>query len=633
MIHHQQRTTMTSQKSTQNLDRLPKLCGADIELGNFILGLDQQGSSGHQAAKALLAEIQGIPHTNVHANSSTKWRSPKTSYMATHDWYGSNVDYYCSEGKTYWASDNGNDEYHSQDWGRKFLACNGGCVYIDLGHLELCVPECLSAFDHLAAWHAMLRIAREALHQANACLPQGQKIQLLANNSDGQGNSYGSHLDFLVTRRCFDNLFHRKLQQMLFLAAYQISSIVFTGAGKVDSENNKPHVNFQISQRADFYEVLTGVQTTYNRPIINSRDESLCGDLGEPRHDAAGDARMARLHVIFFDNTLCHVSSLLKVGVTQIILAMIEQGYILPSLLLDNPLRALLRWSHDPSLRQKARLIDRKDYTAVELQMAMADRAGRFLAAGRAEGIVPHANQIFTLWTETLEQLKKRDFQALASKLDWVLKHNILEQAIHNHDLNWDSPQVKYLDQMYSNLDLSEGLYWAMEQAGVVQKLVTNSRIERFVHQPPSDTRAYTRAMVLRSAASGSISSVDWDGIRLKYPNQDNGYWPSYLYFDLPMDNPLGFTKEQFERAREQSATLPDTLRRLGMRQTTYNEQPLSGPSPAQTSIVLASNGLYTYKVADETVQIHNRNTVGLPEPTEELLQGGIYYGDLPEKT
>src|ERR1035441_2637536 len=143
-------------------------------------------------------------------------------------------------------------------------------------------------------------------------------------------------------------------------------------------------VDFQISQRADFYETLTGVQTTHARPIVNSRDESLCGPLGEPGLGADDDERMARLHVIFFDNTLCHVSSLLKVGVTQIILAMIEQSCIQPGLLLDNPLLALRQWSHDPSLRQKARLVCGKDYTAVEVQLAMAELAGRVIAAGKA---------------------------------------------------------------------------------------------------------------------------------------------------------------------------------------------------------------------------------------------------------
>ena len=102
------------------------------------------------------------------------------------------------------------------------------------------LPEVLSAYDHVAAWHAMLRIARGALDAANAKLPAGQRIHVLVNNSDGRGNSYGSHLSFLVTRRAWDNIFERKLHHLLFLAAFQASSIVVTGQGKVGAENGAP---------------------------------------------------------------------------------------------------------------------------------------------------------------------------------------------------------------------------------------------------------------------------------------------------------------------------------------------------------------------------------------------------------
>ncbi len=40
---------------------LPKLCGADIELGNFIAGTDKAGGTGYEASRALLAEIEGLP--------------------------------------------------------------------------------------------------------------------------------------------------------------------------------------------------------------------------------------------------------------------------------------------------------------------------------------------------------------------------------------------------------------------------------------------------------------------------------------------------------------------------------------------------------------------------------------------
>lgn len=65
----------------------------------------------------------------------------------------------------------------------------GGCVYIDLQHLEVCLPEVRGAHDFVAAWHAMLRIGREAMEAANARLPEGCRIEVPVNNSDGLGSS------------------------------------------------------------------------------------------------------------------------------------------------------------------------------------------------------------------------------------------------------------------------------------------------------------------------------------------------------------------------------------------------------------------------------------------------------------
>src|ERR1051325_2516189 len=216
---------------------LPKLLGADVELGNFVLGRAAYEDSMKEASEAVLAEIGAAAGARMTALGSG----------VAHD---------------------------DQDRSRIFFRTNGGCVYIDLDHLELCLPEVLSAFDHVACWHAMLRIARAGLNAANEKLPDRKRIQVLVNNTDGQGHSYGSHLNFLISRRAWDNIFRRKIHYMLYLAAFQASSIVYTGQGKVGSENDAPGVAFQISQRADFFERLMGLQTTHNRPLVNSRDES-----------------------------------------------------------------------------------------------------------------------------------------------------------------------------------------------------------------------------------------------------------------------------------------------------------------------------------------------------------------------
>ena len=185
-----------------SVKRTPKLCGSDVEVGNFVLSQGGEVASalttGPQASRALLAEVDGAG----------------------------------DEQQGYWS---GQVYYNAQDWGRKYLHSNGGCIYIDLNHLELCTPEVVSAWDQVAAHYALLRIARSAQEQANAELGEGQEIQVLINNSDGRSNSYGSHLNFLVDRDTWNNIFHHKLHQMLFLASHQVSSIVLTGQGKVGS--------------------------------------------------------------------------------------------------------------------------------------------------------------------------------------------------------------------------------------------------------------------------------------------------------------------------------------------------------------------------------------------------------------
>lgn len=527
---------------------LPKLCGADIELGNFVLGLRSKRGTGSEASRLLLGEIDGLPRVERFRGEPCDCAACRRARE-----FSEPGDSLGTIGRNSQGNGGAQGVVNPQDWGRKYLASNGGCAYIDLDHLELCLPEVLSAYDHVACWHAMLRIARGALESANEKLPSGEKIQVLVNNSDGQGNSYGSHLDFLITRRAWDNIFRRKIHYMLYLAAFQASSIVYTGQGKAGSENAAPEVSFQLSGRADFFERLVGAQTTHNRPIVNSRDEPLCGD------DAAGE--MARLHVIFFDNSLCHVASLLKVGVMQVVLAMIEAEQVNVGLLLDDPVEAVMRWSHDPTLQAQAMLTTGEELTAVGLQLRFLEEAKQFAAGGGCDGVVPRADEILALWEDTLVKLQAGDFESLAPRLDWVLKLSVLRQVLdQNPELTWGSPEIKHLDHLYSSLDASEGLYWAYESGGLVERTATDEQIDRFTVSPPEDTRAWTRAMLLRWAGPDSVDDVDWDSIRFK-----TGY-ERYrtTYRRLELASPLAFTKAASERAFEDATTLDELLDLLG---------------------------------------------------------------------
>jgi hypothetical protein len=513
--------------SSTSCSRVPKLCGADVELGNSVLGLASNDGTGRIASRLLLAEIDGLP-----AGGGEAGELPA----------GEPLD--------------------PQDWARKYLPANGSCCYIDMDHLEVTTPEVLGAHEHVAAWHAMLRITRRALDAANRRLPEGHRLQVLVNNSDGFSHSYGSHLNFLLTRRAWDDLFRRRFAQLVCLAAYQASSIVFTGQGKVGSENGAAPVDYQISQRVDFFEEIVGPQTTYARPLVNSRDEPLCGPAcgGEPAHDVAA-RRLARLHCIFYDANLCQVATLLKCGVMQLVLAMLESGWVDLDLILDQPVAAVRRWSHDPELRAEARLLDGRRRTAVELQLGFFEAAERFVSRGDAEGIVPRAAEILRLWGDVLELLRARDFDALAPRLDWVLKRRTLETALVRHrGLDWSSREIKVLDHLYASLSLGDGLYWAHEAAGRVEAVVDPVAIERLVHEPPETTRAWTRAMLLRAAGTDRVEHVDWDRVRIRCGGSGDGSSASRT---VDLSDPLGATRAHCQGAFAECADIEDLVDRL----------------------------------------------------------------------
>jgi Pup amidohydrolase len=516
----------------ENSVLLPRLCGADVELGNFVEWdggpdrVDSAYGSGDEASRELLAQIKGQPDRSGVSRSGC--------------WTGS---YYTQRGTLQSRSKSSypavSTAYNPQDVGRRFLPSTGGSAYIDLNHLELCIPCVISAFDHVAAWHGALRIARAALNGANENRPAGSRIRVLVNNSDGLGNSYGSHLNFLVSRRLFENIVAlRKPHYLQFLASFQVSSILLTGQGKVGSENGRPLVPYQLSQRADFYTTLLSIETTWNRPIVNSRAETLCGP--RPPGDTSAPER---LHVIFFDSAIAHGSALLRVGTMQLILTLMELNLVNPRLILDDPLVALQSYSHDPSLQTTAESITGERFTALALQSAFLEEVKRHSSERVFEGVVPRWAEIIEIWEDTLNRFAARDWLSLAHRgIDWVLKLMAIERAMDlQPGLDWNSPETKMIDLMYSSLD--DGLYWSYESSGLAGRLVPEQRIAYFTAHPPVDTRAWTRAMLLRRAAEEGIevTSCDWDRICFRLTGRDG--WPSYRTFEMP--DPLALTQAE----------------------------------------------------------------------------------------
>ena len=152
-----------------------------------------------------------------------------------------------------------------------------------------------------------------------------------------------------------------------YMMPFFVTRQVFTGAGKVGSENNLEYTEYQISQRADFLETEVGLETMHSRPIINTRDE--------PHADPE---KYRRLHVIVGDANMSEVSTYLKIGTMAIVLSMIEDDFIDRDLSLDSPVQAFRQVSRDLACRATLRLRDGRTVTAIDLQREFLELAHRY---------------------------------------------------------------------------------------------------------------------------------------------------------------------------------------------------------------------------------------------------------------
>jgi Pup amidohydrolase len=481
-----------------------KVIGADFELANAIETDGPYGGKVWDAARLLLAEIPGYP---------------RTSY-----WAGTTIE-----------------------WGRRFLSGNGGSAYIDSDHLEINLPEHVHAVDHAAHVHAGLRIARQAQEAAAAKLDEGQRLNVLASVSDGQ-KSWGHHLNVMVRRQLFDDLFGRKPHLAGFLATHLATATLYTGQGQVGAGNGRATCDYQLAQRPDWFEELTGLQTTHRRPLLNMRDEPHAG------------RDFARMHIIFFDNALCPIANYLKAGTTQLVLAMLEAGWADPLLVLDDPLAACWEVSRDRSLRQPLALVGRRRRaTAVEVQKQLANLAGEFVASGEAGDSVPGAEDIVACWRQTLDLLAQRDLAALAGRCDWALKYLLLERQCCRRGWSWRSAELKCLDLRYASLDPRDGLFLQLAVAGHVEAMPSAERIERFVQEPPDETRAYLRAHLLRRFGD-DVVDLDWDRIRFRV--EQDRYWSPGLWLGLP--DPCAWGRDASEELLQRCPTVRELIEVVG---------------------------------------------------------------------
>jgi proteasome accessory factor PafA2 len=397
------------------------------------------------------------------------------------------------------------------------ILTNGARFYVDHAHPEFSSPECTNPRDAVIWDKAGERIMAEASRRA-AQIPGTQPINLYKNNTDNKGASYGTHENYLMKRETpFADIVRH-------LTPFFVCRQVVTGSGRVGIGQDGRGEGFQISQRADYFEVEVGLETTLKRPIINTRDE--------PHADAE---KYRRLHVIIGDANLAEVSTYLKLGTTTLVLAMIEDGFLSVDLAVDRPVATLHAVSHDWSLKELVTLRSGRKLTAVQLQMEYAEQARKYVEDRYGADADAVTVDVLDRWESVLTRLES-DPMSLSRELDWVAKLQILEGYRSRDGLDWSSPRLAAVDLQYSDVRPDKGLYNKLAASGRFEKIVTEAEVTNAITMPPEDTRAYFRGRCLAQYAD-EVAAASWDSVIFDLPGRDS-------LQRVPTLEPLRGTKE-----------------------------------------------------------------------------------------
>jgi proteasome accessory factor A len=387
-------------------------------------------------------------------------------------------------------------DLHPRGWdepaGNGGFLFNGGRVYIDMGHLEYCTPECASTLDVVRYDRAGDALLLEALR----ALGLEGKVWFIRNNIDHYtGATFGCHENYSLERT--EAITKRNWASLL---AFLTLRVLFTGAGRVggslqnfftrQDSNGEEAVAFQLSQRADFIlnDCFEWIQ--HNRSILNLRDEPL-----------ADARRFRRLHLIHGDTNVMSAALFLKIGATRLVLDLLELGEMPPVALADpvTSFRSLSRSSAPP---WRATLADGTSADALGLLFQFHRKAKKLFQGRDAE-----TDCLLQLWARTLDGLSTQP-DSLIGIVDWISKKHLLDAFVSREKLSWEDPWLKAQDLEFHQIDPTRSFGLAMADTDGLWNPVD---LQSAKHEPPQNSRARVRSRLMRDIQGKDCSyHVDW---------------------------------------------------------------------------------------------------------------------------
>jgi Pup amidohydrolase len=413
---------------------------------------------------------------------------------------------------------------------------NGARYYVDHAHPEVSSPECRTALEVLCWDLAADEVMRRSMIKATEHLGDAE-IVAYKNNSDGKGNSYGCHENYLVDRQ----VPFGKLATMV--AAHFVSRQIFCGSGKLGRENSvaTDDWSFQLSQRADFFEEEVGLETTVRRPVVNTRDEP---------HSTPSKYR--RLHVIVGDANMNETATFLKVGTTAIVLSMIEDGAYPEHLTVRSSVDAIKRISADTSLRTTIDMSDGRRLTAIDIQRSIFEAALEWKNRFGLSSVGEECGElVLSEWSNLIELLAVDPLQT-RDRIDWVAKMHLMKTYAEGKSLSRSDPRLKTIDIQYHDLRPEKCLATKLKP----RRIIDEATVGAAVTDPPRTTRAYLRGMLLQRWPD-AVVAANWDSVVVDVGGDQ--------LVRIPMAEPLRGTFELVAQIVDTASTPLDLVRALGI--------------------------------------------------------------------
>jgi proteasome accessory factor A len=228
---------------------------------------------------------------------------------------------------------------------------------------------------------------------------------------------------------------------------------------------------------------------------------------------------------------MSEVATLLKLGTTSIVLAMIEDDVFPEHLTIKDPVRAIRQVSHDTSLSTRIEMTDGRMMSALQIQIEILDAATEYAERYGLDSVDAQVGgDVLRRWKGVLTGLET-DPLIVANIVDWIAKKRIVDGYAQRHGLQDHDARLKAIDLQYHDMRIDKCLAL---RAGLVE-LCDHSDVVKAMVNPPESTRAFFRGTVLQRWPNDVIAA-NWDSVVFDIPNQG--------LKRIPMPEPLRGTRK-----------------------------------------------------------------------------------------